>query len=301
MGTQINILNRLLIASILVLSAFNHSYAQPSSIIEKKVISNGNVQIEVVEQGSGPVIVMLPSLGRSGRDYDQVASILAAKGFRVIRPEPRGIGQSKGSMENLTVHDFARDVAMVIDSEVKGSVVVVGHAWGNFAARMLATARPDLVMGVVVAAASAGKVPPGSKELPIGPDMRKAIDGPSNPALSEAQRLEYLKIAFFAPGNDPTVWLSGWHEETHEAESHARNVTPVDEYFAAGKAPILDLQAEYDTVAPQRFGGVLKSMLGYRVQRVVIKNAGHALAPEQPQAMADEIAKFANSVNSGHQ
>ena len=99
---------------------------------KQELVSYDNVQIEVNSQGTGPVIVMLPSLGRSGRDYDQVADYLQADGFRVVRPEPRGIGQSKGPMENLTVHDFARDVAAVVEHENKGPIVVVGHAWGNF-------------------------------------------------------------------------------------------------------------------------------------------------------------------------
>jgi hypothetical protein len=34
-------------------------------------------------------------------------------------------------------------------------------------------------------------------------------------------------------------------------------------------------------------------MLGDRVAVVVIPNAGHTLAPEQPQAIADAIATFA--------
>lgn len=258
-----------------------------------ELIKYDNVQIQVHTQGKGPVVVILPSLGRSGHDYDQVAAQLQKDGFRVLRPEPRGIGESKGPMENLTVHDFAKDVAKVVEHENAGPVVVVGHAWGNFPARQLAADRPDLVRGVVLAAASAGKVPPGSNEKPINAEMREAIDGPSNMALPEAKRLEYLKKAFFAPGNDPKVWLGGWHHEAHEAEGHARNVTPVDDYFAAGTAPILDLQGEDDAVAPRRFSGVLKSMLGDRVEVVVLKHAGHAMAPEQPKAMADAIAAFA--------
>src|SRR3954470_4384208 len=103
-------------------------------------------------------------------------------------------------MENLNMHDLAADVAAVLDKEVRGPVVVVGHAWGNFAARQLAADRPDLVKGVVVAAASAGKVPPGSTEKPINAEMRKAIDGAGDLKLPEAQRLQYLKQAFFAPG-----------------------------------------------------------------------------------------------------
>ena len=65
-------------------------------------------------------------------------------------------------MEDLSMHDLAADVASVLEHENQGPAIVVGHAFGNFVARQIANDRPDLVRGVVVAAASAGKVPPGS-------------------------------------------------------------------------------------------------------------------------------------------
>jgi pimeloyl-ACP methyl ester carboxylesterase len=277
-------------------SAAFAAHANDASTVERRIVPRGNVDIEVLSQGSGPVIVLLPSLGRSGEDYDAVAAMLAARGFRVLRPQPRGIGRSRGPMDGLTMHDLAADVATVVENENKGPVLVVGHAFGNFVARQIAADRPDLVRGVVVAAASAGKVPPGSTEKPIGPEMRQAIDGPSDMSLPESKRLEYLRIAFFAPGNDPKVWLGGWNSRVHDMESHAREQTPVDDYFAAGTAPILDLQAEQDPVAPRRFSGVLKSLLGDRVTVVVIPNASHALFPEQPDAVAEAIATFARRI-----
>jgi pimeloyl-ACP methyl ester carboxylesterase len=272
------------------------AHAQDPSVVERHVVSRDNVDIEVLSQGSGPVIVLLPSLGRSGEDYDSVAAMLASDGFRVLRPQPRGIGRGKGPMDGLNMHDLATDVARVIENENKGSVIVVGHAFGNFVARQIAADRPDLVRGVVIAAGSAGKVPPGSTEQPIGPEIRRAIDGPSDMSLPESKRLEYLQIAFFAPGNDARVWLGGWNSEVHHMESHAREHTPVDDYFAAGTAPILDLQAEQDPVAPRRFSGVLKSLLGDRVTIVVIPDASHALFPEQPHAVAQAVATFARQV-----
>ena len=289
-----NILRSLFI-TISTCAAFS-AHADDPSAVARRVVSRDNIDIEVLSQGSGPLIVMLPSLGRSGEDYDAVAAMLASRGFRVLRPQPRGIGRSKGPMDGLNMHDLAADVARVIESENKGPVIVVGHAFGNFVARQIAADRPDLVRGVVVAAASSGKVPPGSTEKPIGPEIRQAIDGPSDMSLPESKRLEYLQIAFFAPGNDARVWLGGWNSEVHHMESHAREHTPVDDYFAAGTAPILDLQAGNDPVAPRRFSGVLKSLLGDRVTIVVIPNASHALFPEQPDAVAQAIATFARRI-----
>ena len=251
------------------------------------------VQIEYADQGAGPVICILPSLARSGRDYDVVARLLQQDGFRVIRPEPRGIGQSQGPMRELSMHDFAADVAAVLDHEHTGPIVVVGHAWGSQPARTLAADRPDLVCGVVMAAASAGKLPPGSTEKPYG-RLRDAIDGAGDLGLPEEQRIDCLRRAFFAPGHDPRVWLDGWSAAAHEAQSHARQTTPIDDYFSAGtQVPILDLQAEHDAVVVPN---VMKPYLGDRVTVQVIRDAGHAMAPEQPRAMADAIAAFARDV-----
>jgi pimeloyl-ACP methyl ester carboxylesterase len=67
----------------------------------------------------------------------------------------------------------------------------------------------------------------------------------------------------------------------------------VDEWFACGRARILDLAAENNTVAPRKFAGVLEAALGDRVTVVVYPNAGHVLPVEQPQAMSEAIAAFA--------
>lgn len=73
-------------------------------------------------------------------------------------------------------------------------------------------------------------------------------------------------------------------------------MTPVDDYFSGGDSvPILDLQAEHDAVV---IPDVMKPYLGDRVTVQVVRDAGHAMAPEQPQAMSDAIAGFARAVYS---
>lgn len=263
---------------------------------QRFVVDRRDVHIEVIAQGAGQVIVILPSLGRGAEDYGVVADLLVREGYRVLRPQPRGIGASTGPMANLTLHDFAADIAAVIEHEGKGPAIVVGHAYGHFVTRMLATDRPDLVRGAVLAAASAGKVPAGVHEPSVAPEVREAIEKSGDLSLPEPERLRYLQRAFFAPGNDPHVWLTGWHPETEKSENIASRATPVDEWFACGTTPVLDLQAEDDAVAPRKFAGVLKAALGDRVTVVVIPHAGHALVPEQPKAMAAAIAAFARTL-----
>jgi len=69
-------------------------------------------------------VVLLPSLARDSDDYDEVAEGLAAAGFSVLRPKPRGIGNSKGPMTGITLHDFARDIAETVKAHGGGKAVV---------------------------------------------------------------------------------------------------------------------------------------------------------------------------------
>src|SRR4051812_49817405 len=119
--------------------------AATSAERRSELVRYGDVQIEVVVEGAGPAVVLLPSLARDSDDYDQVAEGLAASGFRVLRPKPRGIGRSIGPMTNITLHDLARDVAEVVKKVGGGRAGIVGHAYGNWVARMTAADHPELV------------------------------------------------------------------------------------------------------------------------------------------------------------
>src|SRR5690606_28896223 len=100
---------------------------------------NEEVTIEVFEHGEGEIIVMLPSLGRGARDLDELAIPLSHHGFRVLCPEPRGNGSSTGPLEGKTLHDWAGDIAAVIEAFSASPVWVIGHAHGNWIARTLAS------------------------------------------------------------------------------------------------------------------------------------------------------------------
>jgi len=247
------------------------------------VRAGGDVRIDVIAEGSGPLIVLLPSRGRDSEDYDAVAAAISAQGFRVLRPQPRGIGASVGPMSNPTLHDFARDIAAIIRAQGAGPAVIVGHAYGNWVARMTAVDYPDLVRGVVLAAAAAKAYPP---ELSI------AVTKVADPSTPEAERRRYLEQAFFAPGHDPSAWLEGWHPEASRSQRTASENTKQAEWWSAGTVPLLDLQAANDPFKPPATRNELKDEFGSRVTVVVIPNASHALIPEEPAVVGDAIVAW---------
>lgn len=251
---------------------------------------NGAARIEYLSQGIGPAVVLLPSLGRGAADFDQLAVLLAEQGLQVLRPQPRGIGASHGPMQGVSIQDLAADVASVIEAEAPAGAVVAGHAFGNFVTRMLATLRPDLVKGVVLIAASVGKVP--GQASPFDPHIWESVRKSGDLALSDDERLRHLRTAFFAPGSDPRVWLTGWHTDTKNMQIEAQTLTPAELFFAGGTAPILDIQASDDTVAPRKHAHILRAELGDRVSTEVVDNAGHALVPEQPHAVCAALTNW---------
>lgn len=124
-----------------------------------------------------------------------------------------------------------------------------------------------------------------------------------DPALPADKHLEHVAHAFFAPGNDATVWQSGWHPDVARMQRAAVQglarqagaagaATGVDAWWAGGTARILVVQGLQDTVALPENGRLLQSEFRDRVELIEIDGAGHALLPEKPDAIADAVLDF---------
>jgi pimeloyl-ACP methyl ester carboxylesterase len=255
-----------------------------------EMIDRDRVSIETYLDGAGgPPVVILPSYGRDGgADFDDFTASLVGAGHQVLRPQPRGIGRSTGPMVNVTLDALADDVAGVIDRLADEPPVVLGHAFGNFVARGLATNHPEKVAAVILAAAS-GRT--------VDPEVNSAPFRAGDTSLSEDERLAALRLAFFAPGHDPSIWLHGWYPDTL-ALQHA-SVTGIDvaHYWGAGAAPIYELIAEHDPFHQRQEWNDLRDVYGERVTTTVIEGASHALFPEQPAAVADAVIEFLRTVS----
>ncbi|MES2508541.1 MAG: alpha/beta hydrolase [Pseudomonadota bacterium] len=259
------------------------SCASVSSSRANHLVRYDDVQIDVVAEGQGPLVVMLPSLGRDSDDYGAVAEAFVRQGYRVLRPAPRGIGRSTGPAAGVSLHDYARDIAKVIQHEAGGPAVVMGHAYGNWVARTVAADYPALVRGVVIAAAA-------SKNY--DPRLSGYIDKCEDASLAEEERLKYLRLTFFAPASDPKPWLHGWHPDVKKVQRAARAAIKTEEFWGAGTAPMLDLMASEDPFRLPATRDENRQEFGARVTAVVIPGASHALIPEQPDAVARAVSQW---------
>jgi pimeloyl-ACP methyl ester carboxylesterase len=151
---------------------------------------------------------------------------------------------------------------------------------------MTAVAHPEGVRGVVLAAAAA-RAP--------APDIAAAPGIAGNLALPAEHRLAALRLAFFAPGNDPTAWLRGWYPRTQAMQAaSSRGAVTREAWWHAGAAPLLELIPDSDPFKPRAAWRELQDEFGERVSVRVIEGASHALFPERPQEVAAAIAAWAS-------
>lgn len=259
-------------------------------------IDTDDGSIEVRVRGAGPSVILLPSLGRGASDFDEITSLMAGYGVRTICPQPRGIGGSALPGRSFDMRDLARDIMYVVESTCEGPALIAGHAFGNFVARAVASFFPASVRAIALVAASPGWVP--GEASPYDPAVIDAVYRCSDVNLPREERLSLLQLAFFAEGNDPSVWLQGWHSEAKQLQRQAQALTSVKDFFAAGSVSVFDLQAMQDTVAPRKYSHVLTSELGNRVTTELIDGAGHALLPEQPLAVAQALTRWVQGKSS---
>ena len=235
--------------------------------------------------------VILPSSLRDASDLGELATHLAAAGFRVLRPTPRGMGRSTGSLEGLTLHLLAADIASTIRALGQGRpAVLLGHAAGHFVARVVDLDYPALVRGIVVAAAAARVFPP---------EVASAVDLIADSRRPRAERLMHLRRAFLADGSDPRPWLEGWHPGLGPAYRAAAREPDKSRWWPVSHAPILDLQAADDPWRPPATRQELKEALGDLVTVRVIASASHALPYERPDEVAREAIAWRRGLDAG--
>ena len=135
-----------------------------------------------------------------------------------------------------------------------------------------------------------------AKSYPAGfsgaKELSEAVRKSGDPSLPESERLKNLQLAFFAPGNDASVWLKGWYPDVDRAQSAAGRATQQSDWWAASTVPLLDLQGALDPFKPRSAMNEIRDEFGERARVVVIENASHALLPEQPAAIVAAIAAW---------
>lgn len=107
-------------------------------------------RIHLVEQGSGPLVLLVHGFPESWYSWRHQLPALAAAGYRAVAVDVRGYGRSSRPTEASAYRllELADDAATTVTALGERSAVIIGHDWGGAIATTAALAHPELFPAV---------------------------------------------------------------------------------------------------------------------------------------------------------
>lgn len=277
--------------------------AFPKSFSVREIRANGTA-IHVRVGGTGPAVVLLHGFADTGDMWAPLAVALAGN-HTVIVPDLRGMGLSAATDRGFEKMNQAGDVAEVLDALHIARADIIGHDIGNMVAFAFAERYPGRTSKLVMMDAPVPGVGPWDDILksPLlwhfrfgGHDMERLVAGreriyldrfwndfAADPAkFDEASRVHYAEL-YAAPGR--------MHAGFGQFAAFDQDVLDNKAAVAHGrlKMPVLAVGGDHSLGPTMAY---IMRFAADDVREVVIKDSGHWLMEEQPQATVAAIAGF---------
>jgi len=120
-----------------------------AEVVHRSVHAPGG-RIHLVEQGTGPLVLLVHGFPESWYSWRHQLPGLAAAGYRAVAVDVRGYGRSAKptAVDAYRMLDLVEDNVAVVHALGEESAVVVGHDWGAAIAANSALLRPDVFRAV---------------------------------------------------------------------------------------------------------------------------------------------------------
>ena len=109
-----------------------------------RVDTDRGVSMRVVEDGSGPDLVLIPGGDGTAEAYSHLFDRLAPH-FRCISYDPRGAGDTTSPPPPWTIEEMGADCADLIEAVCDGPAIVSGLSLGGLVTQAVAISHPDRV------------------------------------------------------------------------------------------------------------------------------------------------------------
>ncbi|MGQ9425384.1 alpha/beta fold hydrolase [Gilvimarinus sp. F26214L] len=230
-------------------------------------IERGDVTLVMNTQGprKGPTLLFLHGGGESRAVWSPVFSRLRPRHWQLVAPDLRGHGDS-GCSQAYVFDDFVRD-GYEIMRHLKGRpLVLVGSSIGGLMALMLTLRYPMMIDGLVL------------------------LDAPTRLSRAAAKRESEKILASLTGTKHEPDPLDSQHALGQLLDDILANPDRLAEAAQSVCVPTLFLHGcENDAVGQEELNGLKKDIP--HVETAAIE-AGHHMARENPQAVADQISEF---------
>jgi pimeloyl-ACP methyl ester carboxylesterase len=115
-----------------------------------RTISANGIEIFLLEQGTGPLVVLCHGWPELSYSWRHQIPALAAAGFHVVAPDMRGFGRSgaPADVDAYSIFDTVGDMVALVAALGEKQAVIIGHDWGAPVAWHAALFRPDMFTAV---------------------------------------------------------------------------------------------------------------------------------------------------------
>ena len=249
------------------------------------------------DEGSGPPLVLINGYAATAADWDPGFVAALATRSRVICPDNRGMGDSGGSADGLSVEAMAADAIALLDGLGIEAADVAGWSMGGFVAQEVAASAPDRVRSLILLSTSGG----GPDAPRSTADAWRALTDHGGTPDEQARRLlgllfpsEFAERVYAEFGDlvaaararlDPAM-LSA-----QEAAMIAWQRDPPSERLAAIRAPALIAAGGEDVVIPAANSELLASAVPDS-WLARFPGCGHAFMAQEPDRSAALITAF---------
>lgn len=237
--------------------------------------------------GDGPTVVLLHSSVCDRRMWERQARVLVDAGYRVLRPDFQGFGESPAPAASYEEVD---DVRELLDSLAIDRAVVVGSSMGGRVAQEFAARWPSRVAGLLLVCAATRLLPPTG-------DVRAF--GAEEDALLEAGDVDG------AVELNVRTWLGPWataetrrlvatmQRRSFEVQLAAADVPADRADFELGdvSAPTLVVSGAYDLAYFGRVAEFVTERI-HGAEHVQLDWAGHLPSLEDPARFDPLLLEF---------
>ncbi|MFI0266643.1 alpha/beta fold hydrolase [Streptomyces luteogriseus] len=166
--------------------------SEQATAVTHRLVPSPAGRIHVVEQGTGPLVLLVHGFPESWYSWRHQLPVLAAAGYRAAAIDVRGYGRSSkpGDTEAYRMLELVEDNAAVVHALGEQSAVIVGHDWGSAIAANSALVRPDVFRAVgmlSVPYAPRGGPRPSTVFAQLGGDEEFYVSYFQEPGRAEAE------------------------------------------------------------------------------------------------------------------
>ena len=281
--------------------------AASAKIHDGKIDVNGVRYHYLLALGHGTPIVLLHGWASTSFMWRFVMPQLVARGYTVLAPDLRGLGDTAKPAAGYEKANIAEDIhALVAQLNLGPEVNVVGHDMGGMVAYAYAAQHPDEVRSVAILDVPLPGIEPWDQivQMPRTWHFRFYAVQDLPEMLIAGRELEYLKWFHNSEAVNSRAFTNDV-EETYAREYAMPGALRAGfEYYRAFPADARQNQlfAQHKLTMPVLgIGGAgsLGPIVGEElrhvaldVQSVQIDGAGHWVAEEQPEAVTGALLKF---------